>query len=198
MGGGRKVPRRRATRSGRRFSSRQGSAMLQQFKPKENEFQSHIPAVLRRNFSLFPLPRAHTSLARLPPVSLLRDPTYGVDGMECPSHWPRRHSLRWHRPPNWLATPDPPPTPPQGCPAPRPRSTARSLLPPRLPPHAQPSSTRLERGPSLRSGPAPRAHGSINIAALQPGESSEEVRLGVCARSGGPRACRSAEAEARL
>ena len=43
---------RRATRGGRRFSSQEGSAPLQQPKPRENEFQPHIPAVLRRNFSL--------------------------------------------------------------------------------------------------------------------------------------------------
>lgn len=114
-----------------------GSALLQQPEPRENEFQPHIPAVLRRNFSLFPLPRAHTSLARLPPSSFLRAPTYGVDGTECPSHWPERHSLRWHCLPDWLATPDPPPPPPLGlpgspapqhCPEPPP-SLAPSALP---------------------------------------------------------------------
>lgn len=146
-----------------------GSALRQQPEPRENEFQPHIPAVLRRNFSLFPLPRAHTSLAGLPPSSFLRAPTYGVDGMECLSHWPERHSLRWYCLPDWLATPDPPPTPPLGLPGSPPPSAAPSLRPRWLPPRSQPRSTWLARGPGPRAGPAPRARGSINTAARRAG-----------------------------
>lgn len=31
--------------------------------------------------------------------------------MECSSHWPERHSLRWHWLSDWLVTPDPPQPP---------------------------------------------------------------------------------------
>lgn len=139
----------------------QGSALLQQPKPRENEFRPRIPAVLRRNFSLFPLPRAHTSLARLPPSSFLRAPTYGVDGMECPSHWPERHSLRWHCLPDWLATPDPPlpPAYPSARVAPLPRPQLCPEPPPSLAPSALPAPLHLA-GAGTRPARWPRPQGA--------------------------------------
>lgn len=90
--------------------------------------------------------------------------------MECPSHWPERHSLRWHRPSDWLATPAHPSIRVAGLPAPQHRPEPPPSPPPSAHPPARPARllSWFARGPGRRAGPAPapRARGSINTAAL--------------------------------
>ncbi|XP_048656493.1 translation initiation factor IF-2 [Marmota marmota marmota] len=121
----------------------------------------------------FPSP-GHTPTWLTPTLlSFLRASTHSVDGMECPSHWPDCHSLRWHCPLDWLATPGSAHLPSLGLPGSPPPSTAQSPHPCHLPPHpctrlrAGHSSAPLSQRPGRRAGPAPGARGSINTAALQ-------------------------------
>lgn len=71
--------------------------------------------------------------------------------MEHPSHWPNRHSLRWHRPPDWLVAVDLPPIPFIAFPPTLPTNATLNPNNPfhSLPPLAAPS---LARAPL--SGPA--------------------------------------------
>lgn len=83
-------------------------------RPVENAFQpAHSPSSSQELLSVSSPPSGTLHPGPTPTqFSFSQVPSHSIDGMKCPSHWPESHfppSPRWHWPPDWLVTPEPPP-----------------------------------------------------------------------------------------
>lgn len=157
----------------------------------ENTFQpAHSPSSSQELLSVSSPPSGTLHPGSTPTqFSFSQIPSHSVDGMECPSHWPERHSPRRHWPPDWLVTPDPPPISPSHPPPPP--TPGLPGAPPSPPPSAPPPARSARPSPVLRATrPArwPRPQGArlykYRCAASPAKALSGEARLGVVTSRG--------------